>query len=276
MTNQTLLFMVLDPQFLLALAPVAFLLIYIYRQDRLKPEPVGALLKAFLMGALAVPLTFVVLELMDLFGLGADFDEVTTASEALWVSFFGAAIPEEIAKFLILCWVVHKNIHFDERMDGIVYATAVALGFAAVENLLYVFGSEDWATVVVARGLLAVPGHFCDGVFMGYYFSLVYFSRQPRLKDKILVLVAPILAHGIYDSFCFLQDVSEVWQWVFAWLLIGFCVLLWKGSVKHIRALVAEDKRLMEEARLAEEASQLEAQSRVENKATDSRAENNV
>lgn len=58
---------------------------------------------------------------------------------AIRLSFFGAAILEESAKLFMLWLLLRKNKYFGERVDGIVYAVCVSLGFAALENVMYLF-----------------------------------------------------------------------------------------------------------------------------------------
>ena len=121
--------------------------------------------------------------------------------------FFVAALPEESFKLLALWLVLRKNRNFDEHYDGIVYAVCVGLGFAAVENVFYVFSDDDWAEVAILRALLAVPGHYAFAVLMGYYYSLYHFvDRTPQ--TAICILLVPFVAHGVYDALVFSGDVT--------------------------------------------------------------------
>lgn len=189
-----------------AIAPAVVLGYYIYKKDKLKQEPPKELLKAFGLGVLSV---FVSLGIsLPLKYLGFYTNEPHAFWEGVCAAFCGAAIPEEIAKFLMFWLVVRKNRWFDEKMDGVVYASCVALGFAALENILYLASNFDaWVSVGIARALLSVPGHFFFGILMGYYYSLVRFSVSPSMKNKCMVLLAPILAHGIYNSLLFTMDI---------------------------------------------------------------------
>lgn len=189
-----------------AIAPAVVLVYYIYKKDKLKQEPPKELLKAFGLGVLSV---FVSLGIsLPLKYLGFYTNEPHAFWEGVCAAFCGAAIPEEIAKFLMFWLVVRKNRWFDEKMDGVVYASCVALGFAALENILYLASNFDaWVSVGIARALLSVPGHFFFGILMGYYYSLVRFSVSPSMKNKCMVLLAPILAHGIYNSLLFTMDI---------------------------------------------------------------------
>ena len=102
---------------LVALLPVAVLLFYIYRKDKGNPEPVGQLVKAFLFGVVS---TFASLGIsLPLSAVGLVPAEVLSVGDGLRISFLGAAIPEEIAKFAMLWLALRKNRWFDEKMDGI-------------------------------------------------------------------------------------------------------------------------------------------------------------
>lgn len=224
-----------------ALLPVAVLLIYIYRTDPRK-EPFKQLRKAFFYGVLIViPVSFIEVPLALLIE-GSPFNHTVLGSTLK--AFFVAALPEEGFKLLALWLVVRKNPYFDEHFDGIVYAVFVSLGFAALENIGYVFQSgEDWMTVSIARAFLAVPGHYAFGVLMGYFFSIYYFINRSR-KYKFLVLAAPVMAHGIYDTLAFYSEVSDTMGFVGFALLIVFCVRLHRLCLKKLQAHLTNDQRI--------------------------------
>ncbi len=216
-----------------ALLPVALLVFYICRQDRQRPEPVRLLLLAFMLGVLSVPLS---LTFSIPFGLAGLYPPVaSTLWEAVSLSFWGAAIPEELAKFIVLWLLLRRNRHFDEMMDGIVYAVCVSLGFAAIENLSYLFADyENYLTLGLRRALFSIPGHFCFGVLMGYYYSLAKYDPKARLRHIICLFAAPILAHGIYDSLLFMAEVSEELSGILALGFIVFCHQMWKFASRRI------------------------------------------
>lgn len=213
---------------LAALTPVALLLWYIYRKDSVQPEPAGWLLQAFVYG---VASAFVSLQftgaLQLLTGWAFDLDQPVSVLHAFANAFVWAAIPEECAKLLMLWLVLRRNPHFNERMDGIVYAVCVGLGFAAVENVMYLMnGLEDgsWMSIGISRALFAVPGHFLFAVMMGYYYSLYHFRIRRNAVTKWMILIAPILAHGIYDGILFSmranQSLAAVGMFVFLFFFI--------------------------------------------------------
>ncbi len=151
--------------FLIAsITPVIIFLYLIFRKDA-RPEPLPLLAKCFFGGFLSVVLTLLVGSLMQT----ELADPSSPFSNAIYQSFVLASIPEEVSKWIVLYWLVMKSDHFDEHYDGIQYAVFVSLGFALVENVLYVF--EGGLTVAFFRGVLAVPGHGFFAVLMGYFLS---------------------------------------------------------------------------------------------------------
>lgn len=137
--------------------------------------------------------------------------------------------------------VLKKNPFFDEHFDGIVYAVCVGLGFAAVENISYVFSHDDWASVAISRALLAVPGHYAFAVLMGYYYSVYHFvNRSPKVA--ICVLLAPVMAHGIYDALAMASLVNPYVGGIGFVVLIYFCIKMHKRAQAKVVALVKKDK----------------------------------
>ena len=119
-----------------SLAPVFIILFYVYFRDKYDKEPLGLLVKSVVVGMLTViPIVFVERLLV---GLMPPFGKVASAA---YNAFLVAGSTEEIFKFLALYLLVWRNPNFNEKFDGIVYAVFVSLGFAAVENVMYVLDS---------------------------------------------------------------------------------------------------------------------------------------
>ena len=223
-----------------ALLPVAILVCYICLKDKRSPEPSRLLLKAFFYGWLSLPLSFCVSKPSEYLGLYSN--EVTDVVGAVSLSFFGAAIPEELAKLFVLWLLLRKNSYFDEKMDGIVYAVCVSMGFAALENIMYLFSnSESFLTVGILRAIFAVPGHFCFGILMGYYYSLAKFYPLSPKKNMIIVLLAPIVVHGLYDSILFVINVSPKISCILLIVFLVFCFRMWKYASKRIEEHLKRD-----------------------------------
>ena len=225
---------------LTALLPIAILVFYIYYKDKNSPEPVGQLVKAFLFGVLSVPLSLCLSVPFELIGLYST--EMTSILGSVSTAFFGAAIPEEFAKFFMLWLFLRKNRYFDENMDGIVYAVCVSLGFAALENVMYLFSNaETYLAVGFSRAIFAVPGHFCFGILMGYYYSLARFYPMSSTKNKVLILIAPIVVHGLYDSILFISNVTPAISGVLFIVFLIFCHKMWKCGSKSIKKHLSLD-----------------------------------
>ena len=223
----------------LALLPAIILLYYTYQQDKMQREPVKMIVKGFFWGCLSVFCSlFISLPSMR---IGLFPEEIHSFWDAFRTSFFGAAIPEETAKLLCLFLFLRKNPYFDERMDGIVYAVCVGMGFAAFENIEYlVAAGTDWVTTGIGRSLTAIPGHFGFAVLMGYYFSLNWFDKYRSPGAGFKMWLYPVLAHGIYDTVAMMAAVTPEMSGVITIAILLFCFQLIKwakqGMKKHLIA----------------------------------------
>ncbi len=223
------------------LLPVFILLFYIWEKDT-RPEPLAQLIKAVLYGILiTIPIVFVEHIVQNiLFGAGSPHTLLGTTLEA----FFVAAIPEESFKLLALWLILRRNPYFDEHFDGIVYAVCIGLGFAGIENILYLFNNLDsWQSVAISRALMAVPGHYAFAVIMGYYYSKHHFiDHSPRTAAYTLLI--PVLAHGIYDALALSGTVNPYIGGICVLILIYFCIKMQKYAYKKILAQIDRDKNI--------------------------------
>ncbi|WP_245630018.1 PrsW family intramembrane metalloprotease [Alicyclobacillus acidiphilus] len=175
----------------LAMIPGLLLLIFIYTRDQLHPEPKRYVLRFFILGA-AIVFPAGLIERITMaspgFSLGGFQGRLVTA-------FFVAGMIEEFLKAAIFDrGLLHSKL-IRNRMDCIVYAAAIGLGFATVENIMYVTSSGF--TTAVVRSVTAVPAHFMFAIIMGYYFGRARFDG----RNKALAYVVPAVAHGTYDTF---------------------------------------------------------------------------
>jgi RsiW-degrading membrane proteinase PrsW (M82 family) len=147
-------------------------------------EPPKVLLISFLLGVLAGPIVVVVATILPIYSLATAPEH--PIANGLAVAFLAAALPEELVKWLMLRRYCVRHVAFDEPMDGIVYGATVSLGFATIENVGYVVGSEGWFSIAVARAFLAVPSHAASGAIMGYFLARHHFS--PTRPQRLLLL----------------------------------------------------------------------------------------
>ena len=162
----------------IAVLPVIILLNYINKRDS-HQEPKGLLRKVFFFGILsAIPIVIVELILKDVFPNDNVFGLV-----ALFISvFIGIALVEEFFKWLVVKIFVYNKDEFDESYDGIVYAVYSSLGFACIENILYVLSSGIKTGIL--RALTAVPGHAYDAIIMGYFLGKAGMYKKQNDKSK--------------------------------------------------------------------------------------------
>lgn len=227
---------------LAALAPVAVALWYIYKKDSTQPEPTSWLMKAFIYGALSAPLSFVFsVPLGAIFGLSLEAEVYPGIFDAFADAFFLAAIPEELAKLIMLWLLLRKNPHYDEQFDGIVYAVCIGMGFAGIENIMYLtegIADSSWIGIGISRALFSIPGHFLFAVLMGYYYSLYHFGIDRSMKAKAMILVAPILAHGLFDGILMSMQVNEGLAVIGMFLFLYFFNKLRKRGKERIDSLM--------------------------------------
>ena len=179
---------------IIALAPVIIIAFYIYYRDKYEKEPFGMLFKSLLLGAvIALPAGLIELALTPL------LNYFPVICRAFIDNIFVVAFTEEVFKYAAVLLLIWRNKFFNERFDGIVYATFVSLGFAALENIFYV--ADSGAGVGILRAFLAVPGHALWGIFMGYQLGLAKFVPAERPKRLLLAFIIPFIGHGIYDFF---------------------------------------------------------------------------
>ncbi|WP_044915119.1 PrsW family glutamic-type intramembrane protease [Butyrivibrio sp. WCE2006] len=220
------------------------LIFFIYRLDRIEPEPVSLLLKLFLWGALAVPIVATIIENIIEAGVSVIADQGTIMFNIL-DAFLVAAFTEEICKYAVLKKFTWKHPAFNFRFDGVVYSTTVAIGFEVVENLLYLFDSD--ASTAYLRS--AFPGHCIFGIYMGYYYGqaksleLMGDARGSAKMRRKGVLTA-IMIHGIYDSVAMICSDSSNELLMYSCLLalvVIMCVLN-VNAYKNIKKFAHEDK----------------------------------
>lgn len=182
-----------------AIVPSLLLVWYFWARD-VNPEPGRVLWATFGLGVLSIlPVLMVELPVAKVIQLVGD-----PLARGTLDAFFGAAAPEEAFKLLVLLWYCERNPAFDEPMDGIVYGALASLGFATLENILYV--GNGGLGVAVLRALTAVPGHAFYGAILGYYVGQAHFFPARRWRLVATGFVFAVAMHGIYDAPLMIND----------------------------------------------------------------------
>jgi len=209
----------------LALAPVIALFTYFYVRDKYEKEPRLLLLQVFVLGMLSVIPTVV-------FGLllqwvVAFFVPFDTFIFGVLENFVVIALVEEAVKFAAFAWPTYRHPAFNEPYDGMMYAITAALGFAAVENVLYV--AHGGAPVALARMFLSVPAHALFGAFMGYYIGRAKFSPWAKGRYQIMAIATPTVLHGTYNWLLGTERAELVY------LVIPLSLFMWNTALKQVR-----------------------------------------
>lgn len=212
----------------IALAPGAAIILYIYLKDKHEREPLSLLLACFLYGIASVFLTLTISWPLNALVILKEDDVAHQFIDA----FFKVALVEEFSKFIFVRAVLYPNKNFNEPFDGIVYAVMVSMGFATVENILYVF-NYGFETGVL-RMFTAVPAHATFGVMMGYYLGNAKFIHVRTLYFGVLALLIPTFFHGAYDYFWFIAEVKGVWTgvWIFALVSLVIGIVLSRKAIR--------------------------------------------
>lgn len=227
---------------LTAVIPALALVYFIYRKDKYEKEPTSQLLQGFGYGALSAmvaPLISYPLLYMGLYTIDA-----TTAGESIRLALFGAAIPEELVKFFFLWLLLRNNKHYDEYVDGMVYAVCVGMGFAAFENIGYLIANmESWATIGLLRALIPIPGHFFFAVTMGYFYSNATFGDPGQRKmNYMMAVLVPIALHFLFDALLMVSNAMGGVGALLA-LFMGLFVFMARMSKHRFEEHLARDER---------------------------------
>ncbi len=220
-----------------AVIPAIFLLVKVYRSDRLERE------SPYLIGRLVLTGIF-----STFFALISE--KILSTVLALTVSqdskayniilyFIIVAVSEELSKYILLRKRTWNDPEFNCQYDGIVYATAVSLGFALWENISYVT-MYGFSTALV-RAVTAIPGHACFGVFMGVFYGLSKSNACIGQNDRskfydVLSVAVPVLLHGAYDYIASMTTSDA------SWVFIVFVLVLFVVSFIMVQRMSKNDR----------------------------------
>ena len=226
----------MDLLLVLAVLPVYLLCIYIYKKDREK-ESKQLLRKLFLFGMISTIFVIIIELILGIFFNINNNSNMIFQFISILVS---VGLIEEISKWIILKIVAFNNKEFNHIYDMIVYSVFTSLGFAIVENILYVL-STGIATGII-RALISVPGHTCFAIFMGYYLGIAKINKVNNLNNKynkniFLSILSPVLIHTIFDFLLLSQNI------IFIVIFFIFLIIIYIICIKKINTLanVSED-----------------------------------
>lgn len=205
--------------FILSVAPSLFLLNYIRKLNNYSETPRSLIIKLLISGALIIIPTAILEIVID----ASLFSIIDNSDVYLFcLSFVGVALVEESLKFIVLHQILEKNDkHLKTIYDGIIYSVSVAMGFAILETLIYVFIYYE-GSLSTAFLRAVTPGHFCFSIFMGFYFSQAKryekYNRAKYVSNLMKSILIPTLIHGLYD-YCLFNG-SDLFLILFVVLLV--------------------------------------------------------
>lgn len=186
---------------LAAIIPAIFLMRYIYKHDTIEKEP-ASLLGSLVLCGVGAALVASVLE-----WLGELILDITLSPRSPYYlvvfAFVVVAAVEEGAKLFFLHKRTWNDWNFTHLFDGVVYSAFVSLGFAAYENIRYVFSYG--LSVALPRALFAIPGHLGFSVFMGIFYGRAKLcenrgSKTGKHINLLLGYLSAVCLHGFYDA----------------------------------------------------------------------------
>ncbi|MCR5102767.1 MAG: PrsW family intramembrane metalloprotease [Butyrivibrio sp.] len=220
-----------------AVIPAIFLMVKVYKSDRLEKESGGMLINMVVGGILSTLLAM----LLEYIGepiLGL-FLEETDALYNVLLYFVVVGLVEESSKYFFLKRRSWNSPEFNCQYDGVVYAVFTSLGFALWENISYVM--HYGFSVALVRAVTAIPGHAAFGVFMGAFYGVArgyaYLGEENKSKTyRKLAVIVPTLIHGAYDYIA--STDSDNATLVF----IAFIVVLFIVALRLINKLSKNDR----------------------------------
>ena len=238
--------------YLATVIPPILIGVGIWKSDKF-PEPGKFLVTAFLLGvSIFLPLDFLIiiaekhlapmlglnLEEYNLYRSGKQEEGFTWAAHA-YMHFFRAAFLEEGLKFALLIFICVKLEALNEPIDAIVYGATIGLGYAAMENLFYLYAPDAWTLETVKMRYYPLVMHLGFGVVMGWLLSLNLFDESSKFKRRfmlILALAIPVIFHGVYNYY----GTADTFPILTIFLIIG--IIYWERREQQKKITEHEDK----------------------------------
>lgn len=220
----------------LSILPVLIGILWIYFKNKYSKESIFTSFKFFIMGVFLSVIVIFVEELL------VKINTFSGYLYILYMSFIVAGLTEEGFKALVLIPIITKMKEFARRIDGITYSIYLSLGFATIENIIYILSedSEIVHQVALNRALISIPAHIMFAITMGYYVSKYKFCDSKKKKRKYLYLsiLVPILLHGVFDFILMIQ-----YRWAIILFLLYIIVLI-KFNVDKLEKYIENSKKI--------------------------------
>ncbi len=211
----------------LGFAPGVFWLWILRRKDDWEPEPMHKVLWVYFLGCLSVVPVLLLRPALDGF-----LTHDGTPVHRFYDAFLITAVPEEFWKIMAFLIGIYWHRELDEPLDGVIYGTAAGLGFASVENVIYVAGTQDAPFLWLLRGFTSVPMHVATTGTLGFFLGLVKF--RPRAQAPALILTGigmAVVFHGAFDFF-----LDQGFTWLSLLFLLPLALVLLSLNIRWARS----------------------------------------
>lgn len=219
------------------------------KEDKKHPEPKPLIIATFIGGMIAVPIAFVLEKKVA--SMGIESYLLGTSGE-LFTALVVLVVIEEVVKYLAAQGIAFPNKHFDEPVDAIIYMISAALGFAALENTLFLIDGLG-ATGLLSGGMFATVGinevlinnnlrfiganvlHVVSsgilGVFIGYSF---YKHRFAKIIYFLGGLGIAVFLHAVFNFSIITYSDKPLIVFTHLWLMAILLIFLFE-RVKRVR-----------------------------------------
>ena len=228
--------------FIIAFIPIVSLGCFAYFKDKNK-EPIKILIEMFLAGIFATFITVMLSTFLGMIVPGYSKLYNTRDIVGLYAfSLISVALLQEFSKWSLVYILGYNNKEYDEPYDMIVYSIFISLGFAFIENLIYVYDGGANVSLFKAFGDVVLQAGM--GVYIGYFISLAklaHLDKKPYLKYVLLSLAVPCILHSILDYLLVLGNL------VFIFLFIVAIVITYYFAYKNISRLSSMNRVIKNE-----------------------------
>src|SRR3989338_2160277 len=203
--------------------PATFWLWFWLKEDRLHPEPRGLLILSFLVGMIAAAIAFPLeSSVYDLARNTYHLEDGDYRILFLW------AVTEELLKFVGIYVVALRTKYFDEPIDAVIYFITIAMGFAALENAMFLFnplGQGDTLSAITLSNLRFIGAtllHVAASGLVGIAFALTFYQRRTvRLTAVCVALLGAFALHTLFNFSIIASEGTLLYEvFIVLWILI--------------------------------------------------------
>lgn len=215
------------------IAPALFWILYFYYKDRDRPEPLFSLGLSYILGIVSAFACIQFYMILPLLGIPGDMSFILERHEPIYLLYSIGAIGfvEEVFKLIPFLFIIIKLKSFDEKIDGIIYASVVALGFASFENFYYLRILDGFE--LFGRAFASPLLHTIFSSIWGYSIGFAWIKRKSLLRPTIIGLIAASVLHGLFDFFTTSSSLRIV--------AAAIILMVWIWRIRVIKKLTPND-----------------------------------